>query len=180
VIPASIFGRYARALADVVTEKGDEAAIQRVLDTYREIFRSVPALLETFDSPAVQLEAKEKVLAGLMARYPVCATMRNFLQLLLRHHRIRYFAEICDFYTKTVNERKGIAAAQVTVAGPLTEADLSRLRASLVKVTGNRVTLTVGTNPELLAGIVVQIGSTVYDGSVRTQLDEMRRRLASE
>ena len=180
MIPTSIFGRYARALADVVAEKGEDAVVQRDLDAYRDIFRTVPALLETFDSPAVQLEAKEKVLAGLMDRYPVCATVRNFLRILLHHHRIRYFAEICDFFTKTVNERKGIVAAQVTGADPLAEADLSRLRESLAKATGNRVTLTVRTDPALLAGIVVQIGSTVYDGSVRTQLDEMRRRLARE
>jgi F-type H+-transporting ATPase subunit delta len=178
VIPSSVFGRYARSLADVALEKREDEAVRKDLDTYREIFRQVPALLEAFDSPAVPLDAKERVLAGLLARYPVTKTVRNFLRLLLDHRRIRYYAEIYDSYVKTVNERKGIVDARVTSAVPLGDKDLASLRASLATATGSTVTLSVNNDPALLAGLVVKIGSTVYDGSIRTQLDEMRRRLA--
>ena len=154
--------------------------MRRDLDTYREIFRQVPALLEALDSPAVQRDAKERVLAELLSRYPVSQTTANFLRILLAHHRIRYFAEICDGYVKTVNERKGIVAARVTTAAPLSDQEMAVLRESLCRATGNQVTLSMATDPDLLAGVVVQIGSTVYDGSIRTQLDEMRRRLARE
>lgn len=180
MISTAIFARYARALADVVLEKGEDAVVGRDLDTYREIFRRVPALLESFDSPAVPHEAKGKVLSELLTRYPVSPTTHNFLRILLDHHRIRYFAEICDHYLKTVNERKGIIAAQVISAAPLGEDELSALRESLTRATGNQVTMSVNTDPDLLAGVIVQIGSTLYDGSVRTQLDEIRRRLARE
>jgi F-type H+-transporting ATPase subunit delta len=177
VISAAIFARYGRALADVVLAQGEELAVMRDLGTYREIFRQVPALLEALDSPAVQRETKERILAELLARYPVCPTVGNFLRTLLEHHRIRYFVEILDSYLKTVNERKGIVAARVTSAGPLGEKDRATLSSSLAKVTGNEITLSVDTDPEILAGIIVQIGSTVYDGSIRAQLEEMRRRL---
>ena len=180
MIPSSVFGRYARSLADVALEKREDAAVRKDLDTYREIFRQVPALLEAFESPAVPRDAKERVLAGLLARYPVTQTVHNFLRLLQHHHRIRYFAEIYDSYIKTVNERKGIVDALVTSAASLGDQDLAQLRASLARATGSTVTLSVSNDPALLAGIVVQIGSTVYDGSIRTQLDEMRRRLARE
>lgn len=180
MISSSIFARYARALADVVLERDEDAVVERDLDTYREIFRRVPALLESFDSPAVPRETKGKVLSELLTRYPVSPTTRNFLRILLDHHRIRYFAEICDHYMKAVNERKGIIAAQVISAAPLAEEELSALRESLTRATGNQVTMSVDTDPSLLAGVIVQIGSTLYDGSVRTQLDEMRRRLARE
>jgi F-type H+-transporting ATPase subunit delta len=180
LIPSAIFARYARALADVVLADGEDAAALRDLNLYREIFLQVPALLEALDSPAIQHEAKERVITSLLARYPVSQTMRNFLRLLLDHHRIRYLAEICDCFVKTVNERKGIVAARVTSATVMSEEELSILCASLSKATGNQVTLSVRTDLDLLAGVVVQIGSTVYDGSVRTQLDEMRRRLARE
>ncbi|MBZ5498202.1 MAG: ATP synthase F1 subunit delta [Acidobacteriia bacterium] len=180
MIPSAVFARYARALADVALANGEEAEVRRDLDTYREIFRQVPALLEALDSPAVQHEAKGKVLSGLLARYPVSQTVRNFLHILLDHHRILYFAAICDCYVKTVNERKGIVAARVTSAGPLGAQELSALRDSLMRVTGNQVTLSADTDPGLLAGLIVQIGSTVYDGSIRAQLEEMRRRLTRE
>ena len=180
MISSSIFARYARALADVTIEKGEDAGVRHELDTYREIFRQVPALLEALDSPAVQRDAKERVLAEVLSRYPVSRSTANFLRILLDHHRIRYFAEICDGYAKTVNERKGIVAGRVTTATPLSEQEMSILHESLCRAAGNRVTLAAATDPAILAGVVVQIGSTVYDGSVRTQLDEMRRRLARE
>ncbi len=178
MITSSLFHRYARALADVTMTKGEEVPVRRDLDTYREIFRRVPALLQALDSPAIQREAKDRVLAEVVARYPVSATMRNFLGTLQDHHRIRYFAEICDAYMTTIDERKGIIAARVTAAAPLGDSEMFALRESLSRATGKQVTLSVASDPNLLAGVVVQIGSTVYDGSIRTQLREMRRRLA--
>lgn len=178
MILSAVFARYARALADVALEKREEAVVQRDLELYREMFRQVPSLLEAFDSPAIQREAKDKVLSDLLAHYPVGQTAGNFLRTLLDHHRIRYFTEICDAYARIVNERKGIVSAQVTSAAPLGSAELSRLRESLSTITGKEVKLSVATDPDLLAGVIVQIGSTIYDGSVRTQLDEMRRFLA--
>lgn len=180
MISSAIFTRYAHALADVALQSGEDALVRRGLDTYREIFLQVPALIESLDSPAVNREAKDRVLAGLIQRYPVATMVHNFLRLLLDHHRIRFFAEICDAFDKTVDERKGVVAARVTSAAPLNDAEQASLRASLAKATGKQVNLNVGTDPDLLAGVIVQIGSTVYDGSIRTQLEEMRKRLVRE
>lgn len=180
MISSAVFARYGRALADVALASGDESRVLADLNLYREIFRLVPALLETMDSPAVQRDAKERVLIGLLARYPVLPTVANFMRILLDNHRIRYYPEICEFYVHTVNERKGIVSARVTSAIPIAERELLMLRASLAKATGNEVQMTVDTDPDLLAGVIVQIGSTVYDGSIRAQLEEMRRRLARE
>jgi F-type H+-transporting ATPase subunit delta len=180
VIPSAIFGRYARALADVTLANGEDAGVRRDLDTYREIFRQVPALLAALDSPAVRRDEKERVLAALMERYPVCPTTRNFLRMLQDHHRVRYFSEICDGYVRTVNDRKGIVAARVTTAAPLRDQESAALCDHLSSALGKQVMLTAGTDPELLAGVVVQIGSKVFDGSIRTQLAEMRRRLAKD
>jgi F-type H+-transporting ATPase subunit delta len=177
MISSAIFARYGRALADVALANGEEAPVQRDLDTYREIFRLVPELLDTMDSPAVQRDAKARVISGLIERYPVLPTVANFLRVLLDNHRIRYFAEICDSYLRTVRERKGIVSARVTSAVPVADKELAILRARLATITGNEVTLSVDTDPNLLAGVIVQIGSTVYDGSIRAQLEEMRKRL---
>jgi F-type H+-transporting ATPase subunit delta len=180
MIPSALFGRYARSLADVAFETGTEPAVSGDMSVYREIFQAVPDLLQAFDSPAVPREAKDRVLAELLARYPVHPITRNFLRILLEHNRIRYFHEIVVSYSRTTNERKGIVSAQVMAAAHLGEREIGRLRESLVRATGKTVSLSVQTNPDLLGGLVLQIGSTVYDGSIRTQLEEMKRRLAEK
>jgi F-type H+-transporting ATPase subunit delta len=177
MISSALFARYARALADVVMEQRQEQRVTEDLATFREVFASVPELLDVFDSPAIPREAKERVLNELIARYPVSSTTANFLRVLLSHNRIRYFHEIFNYYVRTINDRKGIVAAQVTAAAPLSEQEQASLRASLAGATSRTVVLDVRTDPDLLGGLVVQIGSTVYDGSIRTQLTEMQRRL---
>lgn len=178
MISSAIFARYARALADVAIENRQEPQVTTDLAAYRNIFQTAPHLLDVFHSPAIPRESKEGVLDELLARLPVCPITGNFLKVILQHNRMRCFHEILDHYTKIVNNRKGVVSAQVTAAAPLSDQDLASLRVSLATVTGSTVTLDVRTDPELLGGLVVQIGSTIYDGSIRRQLAEMRRRLA--
>jgi F-type H+-transporting ATPase subunit delta len=178
MIPAAVLGRYARSLADVVLELHDEESVSRDLAVYQEVFQAVPELLEAFHSPAVPRDAKEKVLSALLDRYPVRKVTENFLRVLLQHNRILYFNQIYGSYIRTVNERKGIETARVTAAAPLSERELASLRESLSRLTGKIIKLEVQLDSDLLGGVVVQVGSTVYDGSIRKQLAEMRRRLA--
>jgi F-type H+-transporting ATPase subunit delta len=177
MIPQAIIGRYGRSLADVAFSTGAEEEVTRDLDLFRNVFHAVPDLLEAFDSPAVSRDAKERILQELMELHPVSATSANFLRVLLDHNRLRFFHEIADQYLKTIDERKGILTARVTAPGPVSEEALARLRDTLSKVTGKSVALAVETDESLLGGFVIQIGSTVYDGSIRTQLAEMKQRL---
>jgi F-type H+-transporting ATPase subunit delta len=177
MITAAVFARYARALADVALEKGEEAAVAADLETYREIFRAVPSLVDVFHSPAVSREAKQNLLGALLARYPLSRTAANFMKVAVDQNRIRYFQEIVDLYTATVNARRGVVSAEVVSPVPLGAAELERLRASLAGATGSRVDLQVRTDPELLGGLRVRVGSTIFDGSVRRQLAEVKRRL---
>jgi F-type H+-transporting ATPase subunit delta len=178
VIPSAVLGRYARSLADIVFEKNLEEKVTEDLKTYSEIFRAVPDILEVFHSPAVPREAKEKLLGELMAQYPVNPITSNFLRILLEHNRIRYFQEIRDGFLRSVNERKGVVSARVTAAAPLSEQELKSLGDRLAGIVGKLVNIELQTDASLLGGMVVQIGSTVFDGSIRTQLADMRRRLA--
>jgi F-type H+-transporting ATPase subunit delta len=177
MIPSAILGRYARSLAEIAFEENLEQPITEDLKTYNEIFRAVPDLLEAFHTPAIPRETKEKLLAEVMARYPVNIITSNFLRILLQHNRIRFFPQIVDGYFKSVNERKGIVTARVTTVAPLSPRDLKSLEARLAGITGKTMNLELKTDAGLLGGIVVQVGSTIFDGSIRTQLSEMRRRL---
>jgi len=177
VIPSAVLGRYATALTDVVWEENLEPAVTRDLEAYSEIFRAVPDLLEAFHAPAVPRDAKEKLLDEIMAKYPVHRVTSNFLRVLLRHNRIRFFQQIYESYLTSASERKGILTATVTAAAPLSRQEIDRLGERLAEITGKRVNMEMRTDADLLGGVIVQMGSTVYDGSIRSQLDELRRRL---
>ncbi len=177
MIPSAVFSRYARSLADVVLEQQAVPEVGGDLELYREIFLAVPDLLGTFNNPAIPKDVKQKILSELLARHPVSRLAENFLKVLLDHNRIRYFHEILDLYTKTLNERRGLVTAQVSSAAPLSDGEQAELRESLARATGRSVILDLRTDKDLLGGLVVRIGSTVYDGSVLRQLAEMRQRL---
>lgn len=178
MIPSAILGRYARSLAEVVFEENIEPKVTADLGIYGEIFNAVPELPDVFHSPAVPRETKEKLLGELMSQYPVHPVTSNFLKILLQHNRIRFLDEIRKSYLKSVNESKGIVSARVTAAAPLSGDELKKLADGLAGITGKLVSVEQQTDPGLLGGIVVQMGSTIFDGSIRTQLAEMKRRLA--
>jgi len=178
MISLAVAQRYAKALVEVAFEENIEHKVTEDLRTYEEIFHAVPGLLDTLHNPAVTRTAKERLLHEIMARYPVDGITSNFLRVLLRHNRIRFFTSICEAYEKLVSERKGMMHARVTTAEPLSETEVLRLAEKLGTVTGKQVKIDLETDSEILGGVIVQMGSTVYDGSVRTRLTEMRRLLA--
>ncbi len=177
MIPSALFARYAKSLADVVLKEGDEPTVTANLTQYLGIFDAVPDLLDAFKNPAIPREVKEAILARLLELHPVAKETGNFLRILLEHNRLHYYREIHHLYLKIVNERKGIVAASVTAAVPLSEHERSRLQDSLAKVIGKQVALSMQTDPDLIGGVVVQIGSVLYDGSIRRHLTEMKERL---
>jgi F-type H+-transporting ATPase subunit delta len=178
VIPSAVLGRYAKSLAEVVFETNLEPEVTGNIEMYNEIFHVVPDVLAIFHNPAIPTVVKEKLLSELLAKYPVHTVAANFLRILLKHNRILYFAQIVKSYLKAVNERKGIVTAIVSTASPLSQLELKKLEGILAGFTGKIVNIELKTDSNLLGGIVVQVGSTVFDGSIKTQLDTVKRRLA--
>jgi F-type H+-transporting ATPase subunit delta len=178
VISSAILGRYAKSLAEVVFEQNLEAAVTEDLKTYSEVFKAVPDLLEAFDSPGVPREVKEKLLESVIKVHPANAITHNFLKVLLQHNRINCFQQIYESYLDAVNEHNGVVSARVSTALPLDSTELQTLGERLSSATGKRVDMEPRTDSDLLGGIVVQIGDTIFDGSIRTKLAEMKRKLA--
>ena len=179
MIPSSLYASYSRALVDVALEMGLEPAVTKDLLVYRQIFQEVPEVVAALHNPAIPKAAKERVLSALVEKYPVTATMVNFMHVLLDHNRFAYFSEIVDCYLRTLDERNGIVPALATVASPLTEVQAEDFRRNISKTIGQKVKLEVRPDQALIGGLVLQLGSTVYDGSVRKQLENVRQRLAS-
>ncbi|HEV2800997.1 MAG TPA: ATP synthase F1 subunit delta [Pyrinomonadaceae bacterium] len=172
--------RYATALADVVIAQGEAREVQDELSTWAQMLEDNSALLEVFRNPTIPYEQKRNVLNMLITRTRVRPTTANFLRVLLQNHRLPELHEINRQFASQLDDRSGVVSAQVTTARAVSEETKETLRVRLGVLTGKRVRLQFAVDEELIGGIVTRIGSTVYDGSVRTQLQQMRQKMAGE
>jgi F-type H+-transporting ATPase subunit delta len=169
--------RYATALADVVTKNGDAQSVEAELKTWEQMMTSNTELLEVFSNPAIAHHSKEKVLENLLDRAKPSKTTANFLRVLLRNNRLTEISEINERFTSVLEERSGIISARITSARPLSDAEKSELQANLEKLTGKRVNTNFETDENIIGGVIARIGSTVYDGSVKTQLENLKEQM---
>jgi F-type H+-transporting ATPase subunit delta len=172
--------RYATALADVVIERGEAREVQEELAAWVSMMQTNAQLMEVFSNPTIPYEQKRNVLTTLIKRTGVRPTTANFLHVLLQNQRLAELGEIYKRFTQVLDERAGVVSAQVTTAHPVPEASQQALRRTLVSMTGKDVRLSFTTDEELIGGIVTRIGSTIYDGSVRSQLQELKEKLAGK
>jgi F-type H+-transporting ATPase subunit delta len=172
--------RYAAALADVVTARGEAQEVRQELNDWEKMIRSNEQLLEVFRNPTIPYEQKRKVLSQLIARTHVRPTTANFLQVLLQNHRLAELGEVNKRFAQVLDERSGVVSAEVTTARPVPEASQEALRSKLATITGKRVRLSFTTDEDLIGGIVARIGSTIYDGSVRNQLQQVKERMSGK
>ena len=169
--------RYAAALADVVLKNGETGTVQAELKTWAELMTSNADLQTAFSNPAIQQQNKEKVLESLLEKTKPTPTTANFLRVLLQNSRLTEISEINERFASVLAERSGFVAARVTSARPLGEAEKAELRTNLEKMTGKKVNLSFDVDENLIGGVVTRIGSTVYDGSVKTPLAELKQQL---
>lgn len=170
--------RYASALADVVAERGDALLVREELTAWENMLVENPPLLGAFSNPTVAYQQKDKVLSELITRTKVGPTTANFLRVLLKNQRLADLPMVNTRFAQVLDERSGVVSAQVTSARPVSADAKASLEAKLAQVTGKKIRLSFTTDESLLAGIVTQIGSTIYDGSIRNQLKRLGEELA--
>ncbi|HZS05728.1 MAG TPA: ATP synthase F1 subunit delta [Blastocatellia bacterium] len=174
----TIANRYAHALADVILERREVSEVTRELSDFARLMQQNEELHGVFSSPAIPLARKRGVLDALLSRLRLRQTSSNFLQLLLSNYRLHHLPEVLGSLSKELDDRAGIISAEVTTARPLNDQNREMLNKRLREVTGREVRLQFRTDPELIGGVVTRIGSLVFDGSIKTQLAQMKRRLA--
>jgi F-type H+-transporting ATPase subunit delta len=172
--------RYATALADVVTARGEAQEVQKELAAWAEMMQSNEQLLDVFRNPTIPYDQKRKVLNVLIERSRVRPTTANFLQVLLQNHRLAELSEVNKRFAQILDERSGVVSAEVITARPVEQLSQDALRTKLAAMTGKSVRLSFTTDEDLIGGIVTRIGSTIYDGSVRNQLQQVKERLAGK
>lgn len=170
--------RYASALADVIIERGEQVQVQEELAAWEEMVIGNRLLLEAFSNPTVAYQQKEKVLGELISRTKVRPTTANFLRILLKNQRLAELPQVNARLAQILDDRSGVASAQVISARPVSDAIQASLAEKLGQMTGKRIRLSFETDETLLGGIVTRIGSTIYDGSVRNQLRRLGEELA--
>jgi F-type H+-transporting ATPase subunit delta len=176
-MPMVIATRYARALAEVVAATGDYRKVLEELQDFASVHRESPELKEVFASPAVEFPQKMQVLEAIGRRLGESPVTLNFLRVLLSNYRMPLLEEAVQAYRKIANDRLGIAQVTISSASDLSEAERESVAARFNKLTGKQVELEFRIDRELLGGILAQIGSTVYDGSVRGNLARIREQL---
>ncbi|HEV8588903.1 MAG TPA: ATP synthase F1 subunit delta [Pyrinomonadaceae bacterium] len=170
--------RYASALADVVLERGEAKEVQKELQQWEDLLRSSANLQEVFRNPTIALDKKRAVLNKLLERAKPRATTANFLKVLLQNQRLTELPEINRKFADILDERAGMVAATVTTARPVPDNVQQSLQEKLTVLTRRKVRLNFQQDPELIGGLVTRVGSTVYDGSVRSQLQQIKERMA--
>ena len=170
--------RYASALADVVLQQGEAPEVQEELAAWTEMLQAHQTLRDVFGNPTIPLDQKRKVLNRLIELSKPRATTANFLKVLLQNQRLTDLGEINKKFAHVLDERAGLVAATVTTARPIPSDVHDRLGAALASLTGKKVRIDFVTDPDLIGGVVTRIGSTVYDGSLRNQLQQIKERMA--
>ena len=171
--------RYATALADVVGAK-DALKVQEDVTGWAGLMKENEGLKEVFGNPTVPAEQKRKLLSSLIDRTKVGNTTANFLQVLLTNGRLTEIAAISEKFAQVLEERAGVVTAKVSTARPVEAVTQEALRARLAEMTGNQVRLEFATDADLIGGLVTRVGSTIYDGSVRNQLQQVKERMISD
>jgi F-type H+-transporting ATPase subunit delta len=180
VITGSIARRYAKALLDIGVKQQTFDALGKELDRAADVFVKSPELRTALENPVFPIDQRKLVLEELARRLALSKTMRAFVMLLLEKGRIAKLPDIARVHRTLVDEHAGRVRVTVTSARPLDPALETRLKSALEKQSGKTVLFEKREDPALVGGLVTQLGDTVYDGSVRTQLERLREQLLAE
>lgn len=172
--------RYARALLDVAAQESDVTRVAEELSQLIALIGEHGELGRSLLAPGVPNQARAGIVRALADRLSLATPLSKLLQLLATRGRLELLPEIAIVYRERLLAHQNIVPAEVTAATPLTSEETSALTATLSKATKAHVQVGVKVDPALIGGLVTRVGGTVYDGSIRTQLQRMKQRLIEQ
>jgi F-type H+-transporting ATPase subunit delta len=173
----AIARRWARALFEIGKEGNNLADLSKDMASFAAVYDASEDLRNVVDNPLVSEQARESILRDIADRLGICDIAKNTLRLLATKRRLAALPEVARQLARLTDEDANVVRAIVTSAGPLGEGYITKLRAELEKATGKRVSIEQREDPELIAGVVTQIGDRVVDGSIRARLRSFRESL---
>jgi F-type H+-transporting ATPase subunit delta len=177
---ASVTKIYARAFADAVMGgKLDPAQTLKEAQAMAQLVAGSKELREVWETPSIPAEQKRNVLDAIVAREKVSRTVRNFVAVLIDHRRMHFLQPIVKEFELELDQRMGFAEAEISSARDLSDPEKRALEGQVQKLTGKKVRARYLRDASLLGGATVRVGSTIYDGSVKGQLERIRQVLSS-
>lgn len=177
MIEGSLARRYTKALFQLARDTGEEEAIGRQVDEFFAAY-SGSNLQTVLTNPAFDVASRKRVLIQVGNTQQLSVLTIHFLSLLLERDRLGHLPGIVSCYRRLLNEAKGRVDAKVFSAAALDSALAERVRAQLKAMSGKDVVMQQEVDPSLLGGMMVELEGKIYDGSIRTQLEKMKQRIA--
>ena len=169
--------RYAKALLDVTTSDADAAKVEQDLGAFVALIASNPELRQALLSPSVPASARRNIASAVAERIGMAPTGVRLLQLLADRDRLGMAGELLAVFRERLLDRRKIVRADVRSAVALAPEALKAIESRLGAVTGKNVAIDAAVDPALIGGVVAKVGGTVYDGTVKSQLEKLRKQL---
>ena len=169
--------RYAKALLDVAIQESDPARIETDLAAVLAVMNEHAEMRRAMLSPAILQGVRVNVVRALTDHLGMQPPAAKLLALLAARGRLELLPDLVDVYRQRLLMHRNIVRATINTAAPLSAEKVEALAKSLGALTGKQMQLDVDVDPALIGGVVAKIGSTVYDGSIRTQLQRMKKQL---
>ena len=170
--------RYAKALFDVARAESDPVQVERDLAALTDAFSTHDELRRVLTSPRTPHSARVKIVTALVERAAPQPMVARLVTMLADRGRLELLPEILLVYRERLMAHNNVVRAAVTSAVPLNAETQQKLADRLASVTGKQVELEAAVDPSIIGGVIAHVGGTVYDGSIRTQLDKLRQRLS--
>jgi F-type H+-transporting ATPase subunit delta len=177
---SALTSRYARAFVDVVL--GDRLDANQTVQELHAIAATTQSSLElrrVWESPAISAEQKRALLDAIVKREGMSRPVRNFIAVLIDHRRINLLDQVIKDFEQELNQRLGFTEADITSARDLSDTERRALESRIQSLTGKKVRARYARDTSILGGAIVKLGSTIYDGSIKGQLERIREQLSS-
>jgi F-type H+-transporting ATPase subunit delta len=174
MLAGSLARRYARALMEIGAEQKNADKLGTDVRNLAKAMDVSAELTQTLTNPAFPRADRKKILDALAARFGAQPITKNFFYVLLDKERLAHVPAISREIDRMLEEQAGRVAAEVVSAQPLTATQLTQITTALEKLSGKKVVVVKREDPALLGGVVAKVGDTIYDGSLRTQLRQLR------
>jgi F-type H+-transporting ATPase subunit delta len=171
--------RYARALVELSEEKKTVDKTKADLAAFVGAVDALPAMQKLFASPVFTPENKKAVIKDLAGKLGMQPTTQRFVEHLAETGRIRYVKDVNEAFQEILAERQNRAAVRLSTAVAINNGDLADIKQKLEGLTGKQVDIDSQVDASLIGGAKAQIGSTIYDGTIKNQLNKMRNQLMS-
>jgi len=170
--------KYARALLEAAAENATEDAVLTDLRSFDSLLSGHDELRSTLQNPVVPFPSKRKIVEALGVRIPFSQTVQNFILIAVSNARIHQFSSLVDAFSQVLDEKREIQQGTVYSANALDSAQRELITQGMTRLTKGHVRLAFEEDSDLIGGIKIRLGSTIFDGSIRARLNELEKRLA--